>query len=995
MKFRATVFLVPALLLSVLPAHGAAPTENAPTRALTQDLLRRIDVNRINMFVSNFGAFGFDIANGNSGLFYPKGETKTALFAGGLWLGAVINPGTTQVTVSEYSSEYGPGRILSPGVWEDPNLPDIVVFKMKAWTGDPQDSAHVEIVPADPTIDPIVHHGWAEYMAGAATRGAPVRAYKLPLTSTPDPEDSVLVLGPDVTGDQMLWSVYNDADPAFHYNDAGHSAPIGVEVHQTVFGFDRPGPLGDAVFIRYRIINKGTETILRLDPGVWTDPDIGAPADDMIGADVPRSMGYAFNAVGQDAVYTNTPPALGVRLLDGLPMEACTGYVNGTDPQSTDASANALRGLNTDGSPIIDPVADAVTPFMFPGDPVTGQGWTDGLGLDKRLLVTANDKTLAPSETTEVLVAIVVGRGTDHIASISQLRCNADFAALSHGSGFTTLDPAPGAPPCFEPSACPRPLSYWQDQCTGGSYPGENLQLIAQAADAQSAYFEWSASGSVMCATLHSTGATLREEAERQFAALLANVMAARYGVHDPDGEPIILSPLTPTVCPGVEGETVADLVRTGQRGPRLTSVSYVNANFENPPGLGGVNFGLPFFGGGGGYAVEFLGSSLDPAFQPDSFANVQIRFSTVPQKAYRYLRYERASDGSPPPQGRRYFYGGFHDVPFQVWDVDRNVQLEAAFVERVLTDDDGTILPSEFQPATLDFTWGPDFSELGGREYVLVFRPAYSGIPDAAFEIDDVTIFPYLPGLYAMASRLLFDGAVIDPGDFVRFRWTTPIVNSIDQMMIDLELLPPDDPAAEAGYANIINCIAGLKDACDIPTAVLVSLVQATASPEVVELAWHAPGLAVAQVQRFHPGGDWLTIAVLERDGLDRIVWGDRDIVPGERYGYRLVDEAGHIHAETWVSVPTHYRLALAGTQPNPAVSGARVVLSLPRRGPARLDVIDVAGRRVASRDLSDLSPGTHQVRVAELDRLPAGVYMLKLSQGSESAIGRMVRIQ
>src|SRR5207248_3695795 len=100
------------------------------------------------------------------------------------------------------------------------------------------------------------------------------------------------------------------------------------------------------------------------------------------------------------------------------------------------------------------------------------------------------------------------------------------------------------------------------------------------------------------------------------------------------------------------------------------------------------------------------------------------LRFDrTHPQKAYRYLRLERASDGGFPPAGRAYLYGGFRDVPFTAWDVAHNQQLEVGFVERTLTGDDGTILPSLQQPATFDSTWGPDDSDLGGREYLAIYR--------------------------------------------------------------------------------------------------------------------------------------------------------------------------------------------------------------------------------------------------------------------------------
>src|SRR6185295_2941019 len=102
-----------------------------------------------------------------------------------------------------------------------------------------------------------------------------------------------------------------------------------------------------------------------------------------------------------------------------------------------------------------------------------------------------------------------------------------------------------------------------------------------------------------------------------------------------------------------------------------------------------------------------------------------------------------------------------------------------------------------------------------------------------------------------------------------------------------------------------------------------------------------------------------------------------------------------GQPYAETWVDVPNGHRLALAGTRPNPASAGSSIVLSLASRSPARLDVLDVAGRRVATRDVGALGPGTHALRVAELDRLPAGVYMLRLVQDRETATARMVRIR
>ena len=331
----------------------------------------------------------------------------------------------------------------------------------------------------------------------------------------------------------------------------------------------------------------------------------------------------------------------------------------------------------------------------------------------------------------------------------------------------------------------------------------------------------------------------------------------------------------------------------------------------------------------------------------------------------------------------------------FQVWDVERDVPLDAAFVERVLTDDDGTILPPALQPATFDSTWAPDDSPIGSREYLMLLAHDYTGSPDPAFEVDGQLNQGMFPVLYALAAKLRAADSVIDPGDHIRFDWGHPAVSSVDQAMIDLESRSLADPDVQTAYQRIASCLSDLNALCDKPTSTLASLIHAAARPEEVELTWYAPGVPAALVQRAEAESDWTTLATVDRDGSDMIAWTDRSIVAGSRYGYRLVDDSGRPHGETWVDVPSRHRLALAGMRPHPAVDGALVMLSLPLRAPARLDVLDIAGRRVASRDVGALGPGTHSVRIAELDRLPAGVYLLRLAQGRDTVTGRMVRVR
>src|SRR5262249_34894562 len=137
------------------------------------------------------------------------------------------------------------------------------------------------------------------------------RIYRLANTATPAPDDSIDVEGPDVVGDQMLWCVYNDADPAAHTNPAGSTNPLGVEIQQTTFAFNRQGALGNTIFLKYKITNKGGNTLDNLCVSVWAEPDLGGSTDDRVGCDTTLSLGYCYNATNNDQMYGATPPAVG------------------------------------------------------------------------------------------------------------------------------------------------------------------------------------------------------------------------------------------------------------------------------------------------------------------------------------------------------------------------------------------------------------------------------------------------------------------------------------------------------------------------------------------------------------------------------------------------------------------------------------------------------------------------------------------------------------
>jgi hypothetical protein len=465
LRRRYLAVFVAVVALGVLPAPARPVTPVANSRAaqpagvqevdrtMTTDVSRRIDINNINMWVTNFGSFAYDLSTGNAGLEFPRGSGLTAVFASGLWLGATVN-GEVRTVVAEYSQEYGPGNITSPSTWANPSGQAFKTWKVLKWSGNPQDTAHADRAASDlgrdVRLDPLAHNSWSEYMKNAAPYGAPWKLYRLDDTSTPAVGDSVDVPGPDVLGDQMLWAVYNDLDPSNHTNAAGRSNPLGVEIQQTTFGFNRQGALGNTLFLSYKFINKGPNQLDNMYVSLWADPDLGGFTDDLVGCDTTLSLGFTYNATNSDQLYGITPPALGYDFFKGptvgaqtLGLTSFNKYINGTDPSSRNQTYNYMKGLRPDGAALIDPTTGAPTKFFHPGDPVTRTGWLDPTGADKRMMLSAGPFSMAPGETQTVVGAIIIGRGSDRLSSITALK----FFDKSAQDAFDRNFVLPSAPP--------------------------------------------------------------------------------------------------------------------------------------------------------------------------------------------------------------------------------------------------------------------------------------------------------------------------------------------------------------------------------------------------------------------------------------------------------------------------------------------------------------------------------------------------------------------
>ncbi|MDD3804524.1 MAG: hypothetical protein PHW02_09110, partial [bacterium] len=246
-KFTKAILITFLALLMVLPATARTAVENDGSRTMDQQLL---NMNEMNMYISNFGIYGQNNWTGNAGGWWPRAyPSETYIFGAGVWVGALVDTGftvdgtdTTWLTDTLVTCGYNPntgGTEFVPGDI-DPNSPDRPTPYVNPW----------DIV----------------YISTNDNGGQP-----WPIKTTAG--------GDSVVSMQDSYCEYNDKDPSEHFTT--DNKPLEIEVMQTTYAW--VGPLKeDIVFIKFDIRNDRTdgEDLKKCFVGLAADNDIGNEADD-------------------------------------------------------------------------------------------------------------------------------------------------------------------------------------------------------------------------------------------------------------------------------------------------------------------------------------------------------------------------------------------------------------------------------------------------------------------------------------------------------------------------------------------------------------------------------------------------------------------------------------------------------------------------------------------------------------------------------------------
>jgi len=241
--------------------------------------------------------------------------------------------------------------------------------------------------------------------------------------------------------------------------------------------------------------------------------------------------------------------------------------------------------------------------------------------------------------------------------------------------------------------------------------------------------------------------------------------------------------------------------------------------------------------------------------------------------------------------------------------------------------------------------------------------------------------------------SPALFPPGYSDPLEMIALGPFGSLVPG-DSIVVTFALVAGDDvPGIQAHAASAQDFFdAGFGG----PTATQVSLVDARADAAGVHLVWQLETRAASvEIERRESASGWRTLTGARPDDADRVALDDARVVPGARYGYRLVVNGAAL-GEVWVDVPAAPGLRLEPARPTPAGAGVTLVGSQPAPGRVHLAVFDAAGRRVATLIDGVLPAGRFDASWDGLDSSgrpsASGVYVARLVTTRGSLTRRIV---
>jgi hypothetical protein len=177
--------------------------------------------------------------------------------------------------------------------------------------------------------------------------------------------------------------------------------------------------------------------------------------------------------------------------------------------------------------------------------------------------------------------------------------------------------------------------------------------------------------------------------------------------------------------------------------------------------------------------------------------------------------------------------------------------------------------------------------------------------------------------------------------------------------------------------------------------------LLSAQVWPGHVRVVWSVSqaGVGTLDAQRRVTEGDWQGLPGIAPNDSLKLVLDDRSVTDGAHVEYRLGFRSGDdqmFFTPVALDVPVApVVLTLRSAWARASEHMIQVSFALPRGQAPLVDLIDVTGRRVENRRYEGLEPGEQVVRFRVPSALASGVYFLRLVQGGQARVAKVVYLR
>jgi len=417
---------------------------------------RKLDGNNISSYIMGSGIFDQNITSNNSpGFEWPKGSGRFALFTTGLSMSAIVQ-GVIRQSMASYRGEMTPGICNNSTPFTNDTFRVYSVSKLENSNSFDWQHWGLMVPYGAPFVD-VNNNGLYE-----------------PAIDTPGVKNA----------SQTVFVCMTDGFQNTHTASEGFgggTSPLFNEVHLTAWCYLQP-TYSDMQFLKFEVINKSNAPWTRTYFSIVSDPDLGDAADDYIGCDTTRNLGYCYNYDNMDGngnppTYGSAPPAVGYIILKGAYRKYVNpGYLSITafntyDPSQFAATCEQepsypleayhyMQGFKKDLTNWLDPTQSPKkkTKFIYAGDPEANTGWTEYKGSirncnndttgqiltinnpgDRRLMLhTGSDEiTVLPGDTQRIVMCQLIARGSSNLNSVTKLKQLSDVAIQFYNSNFT------------------------------------------------------------------------------------------------------------------------------------------------------------------------------------------------------------------------------------------------------------------------------------------------------------------------------------------------------------------------------------------------------------------------------------------------------------------------------------------------------------------------------------------------------------------------------